>query len=103
MTRELVDEVLAGGSPLLAGLRVVVVTACGGAYGPGTNAESRDFLTPYLRSYFGKQGVPTANIEIVTADMTLASLVPGREHLKPAAAASLAAARNRLIRLAESS
>ncbi|MGC7093905.1 FMN-dependent NADH-azoreductase [Amycolatopsis lurida] len=93
----------ADGSPLLAGLRVVVVTACGGAYGPGTNAESRDFLTPYLRSYFVKQGVPMANLEIVTADRTLAWLVPGQEHQRPAAADSLANARNRLIHLAESS
>ncbi|WP_236808454.1 FMN-dependent NADH-azoreductase [Amycolatopsis albispora] len=91
-----------GGAPLLAGLRVVVVTACGGAYGPGTNAESRDFLTPYLRSYFVKQGVPAVNIEIVTADLTLAWLVPGREPQQPAAAAAFAAAQDRLIQLAES-
>lgn len=89
------------GSSLLAGLRVVVVTSCGGAYGPGTRAQERDFLTPYLRAYFGKQGVPPANIEIVTADMTLAGIVPGREHLQPLAADSLASARQRLGDLAE--
>ncbi|MBN6036288.1 NAD(P)H-dependent oxidoreductase [Amycolatopsis sp. 195334CR] len=123
LTRELVDELLASdvlliGAPMynysapaalkawidrvsfpgvleLADLRVVVVTACGGAY----ETSERDFLTPYLRAYFGKQGV--VNLEIVTADRTLAWLVPGREPDRPAAAESLAAARARLIHLAD--
>ncbi|MGI5128790.1 FMN-dependent NADH-azoreductase [Pseudonocardia sp. CA-107938] len=88
------------GASLLAGLRVVVVTSCGGAYGPGTDATDRDFLTPYLRAYFTRHGVAPDDIEIVTADRTLAALVPGREHQRPAAARSLAAARARLLALA---
>lgn len=91
------------GSSLLAHLQVVVVTSCGGAYGPGTGAEQRDFLVPYLRAYFSKQGVPTANIDVVTADMTLAGIVPGREHLRPVAARTLVRARHRLVGLAEAS
>jgi FMN-dependent NADH-azoreductase len=90
------------GSSLLAGLRVIIVTACGGSYRPATAAEERDFLRPYLRAYFARQGVPTGNIEIVTADMTLAGIVPGRENLRPLAADSLALARARLVDLAGS-
>jgi FMN-dependent NADH-azoreductase len=92
----------ADGSSLIVDLRVIVVTACGGSYGPGTGTEKRDFLTPYLRAYFAKQGVPMRNIEVVTADMTLAEIVPGRENLCPLAEDSLHRARDRLANLAES-
>ena len=89
----------ADGSSLLEHLRVVVVTACGGAYGPGTGAQARDFLTPHLRAYFVKQGVPAANLEVVGADRTLAGIVPGREHLAPLAARALDDARTSLAAL----
>jgi len=91
------------GSSRLAHLRVVAVISRGGAYGPGTGAEKRDFLTPYLRAYFARQGVSTANIEVVTADMTLAGIAPGHEHLRPMAARAFAGAQTRLVDLAESS
>lgn len=90
----------ADGSSLLRSLQVVVVTACDGAYGPGTGARSRDFLTPYLRAWFAKQGVPPANVEVVTADLTMAGIVPGREHLRPLAARRLADAHARVTTLA---
>lgn len=65
-----------------------------GAPAPGT--------APYLQEYFTRQGVPTAAVEVVTADMTLAWLLPGREHLRPSAAEALADARARLVDLATS-
>ncbi|HEY6423100.1 MAG TPA: NAD(P)H-dependent oxidoreductase [Pseudonocardiaceae bacterium] len=44
------------GDSLLHATRVVVITARGGAYGPGTPRQAWDFQTPYLRAYFGTQG-----------------------------------------------
>jgi FMN-dependent NADH-azoreductase len=47
------------GDSLLHGTTVVVITARGGAYGPGTPRQAWDFHTPYLRAYFGEQVWPT--------------------------------------------
>ncbi|MEU6978798.1 MULTISPECIES: NAD(P)H-dependent oxidoreductase [unclassified Streptomyces] len=41
------------GTGPLAGRQVVVVTARGGAYGPGTPRHAYDFQEPYLRAAFG--------------------------------------------------
>jgi FMN-dependent NADH-azoreductase len=80
------------GERLLGGLRVVVVVARGGTYGPGSPREGCDFELPYLRAYFGRQGVPEANISFVSADLTLTSLAPHLVRFRPQAARSLAAA-----------
>ncbi len=88
------------GRSALAGTRIVVVTTRGGSYGPGTAQESRDFLTPYLRAYFGRHGVPAGHISLVTAELTLAWLAPHLTHLRPAAVSSLAAARTEVTVLA---
>jgi len=88
-----------GGSPL-HGTQVVVITARGGAYGPGTAREGWDFQTPYLRVYLGKQGVAEEHIHFVNAEMTLAGLVPHLAHLRAMAASSLAAARAEVVALA---
>lgn len=88
------------GHSLLHGTRVVVITPRGGAYGPGTGREARDFHTPYLRAYFGKQGVADANVCFISAEMTLAGLAPHLAHLRPTAASSLATARAEVIALA---
>lgn len=90
------------GSSRLANLRVIVVSACGGRYQRGAPAADRDFLTPYLRAWFVKQGVPSDRIEVVTAQMTLAAIVPGREDLAPSADRSLDQAGRRLRELADS-
>ncbi|GLY81161.1 FMN-dependent NADH-azoreductase [Actinoallomurus iriomotensis] len=81
------------GESLLRGTRVVVVTARGGAYGPGTPREGFDFQEPYLRTYFTNLGVAEEDLAFVHAEMTLASLVPDLAHLQPVAERSLAAAR----------
>ncbi|MFE7046269.1 FMN-dependent NADH-azoreductase [Streptomyces atratus] len=88
------------GKSLLRGVKIVVVTTRGGTYGPGTPREAWDFQTPYLRMYFGKQGVAEQNICFVSAEMTLAGLVPHLAHQRPLAANSLAAARAEVTALA---
>jgi FMN-dependent NADH-azoreductase len=88
------------GDSLLHGTRVVVITARGGAYGPGTPREAWDFQTPYLRAYFRKQGVADENMCFVSAEMTLTGLVPHLARFRPLAASSLAAARAEVTALA---
>lgn len=78
----------------------MVITARGGAYGPGTPREAWDYQTPYLRAYFGNQGVADENICFVNAELTLAGLVPHLARLRPLAASSLAAARAEVTALA---
>jgi FMN-dependent NADH-azoreductase len=81
-----------GGGSLLRDTRVVVITARGGAYGPGTPREAWDFQTPYLRAFFGRLGVADENLTFVNAELTVADLMPHLRHLRPLAAASLAQA-----------
>jgi FMN-dependent NADH-azoreductase len=88
------------GDSLLHGTRVVVITARGGAYDPGTPREAWDFQTPYLRAYFGKQGVAEENMYFVKAEMTMTGLVPHLARFRPLAASSLAAARAEVSALA---
>jgi FMN-dependent NADH-azoreductase len=76
--------------------RVMVVTSRGGTYRPG----SPDFLRPYLRAYLGKQGIAGENIRFVSAELTLADLVPHLAKHRDAAADSLAAARAEIVTLA---
>ncbi|MEV7013711.1 NAD(P)H-dependent oxidoreductase [Streptosporangium sp. NPDC051022] len=88
------------GGSLLRRTRVVVVTARGGAYGPGTPRESFDFQAPYLRMYFGNLGVTEENLSFVHAELTLAAQMPQLAHLQPLAADSLTAARAAVTELA---
>ncbi|WP_245667301.1 FMN-dependent NADH-azoreductase [Actinomadura macra] len=88
------------GTSLLKDTRVVVVTARGGAYGPGTPREGFDFQAPYLRAYFGNLGVAAENLELVHAEMTLAWLVPELARFQDAAERSLAAAEAKVTALA---
>jgi FMN-dependent NADH-azoreductase len=90
----------ATGASMLHDTQVVIITARGGAYGPGTAREGWDFQTPYLRAYLGKQGVPEEHIHFVNAEMTLAGLVPHLAHLRAMAASSLATARAEVAALA---
>lgn len=94
----LVDPVTGGG--LLAGTRVVVIAARGGAYGPGTPRAGWDFQTPYLRTYFAHKGVADGDLHVVTAEMTVAGIVAHLAGFRPMAAASLAAARAEVTALA---
>lgn len=88
------------GDSLLRGTTVVVVTARGGAYGPGSPREGCDFQVPYLRAYFRKQGVAGKNVHVVTAELTLAGVVPHLARFQPQGARSLGAARAEVATLA---
>lgn len=76
----------------LSGTRVVVIAPRGGTYGPA------DHQTGYLRAYFGKHGV--TDIDVVTADLTVAGVMPHLAGFREQAAASLAAARTEVTALA---
>ncbi|TDW22715.1 FMN-dependent NADH-azoreductase [Kribbella kalugense] len=81
---------------VLRDLRVVVVTASGGAYGPGAPREGWDHQEPYLRRYFGNLGVQ--DLTLVRAELTLTGLVDRLAEFKPLAERSLAEARARITR-----
>ena len=88
------------GESLLSQTRVVVVAARGGAYGPGAPGEGLDFQVPYLRAYFGKQGVAEPGIHVVSSELTLAGLVPRMIGRRPQADRSHAEARHAVTALA---
>lgn len=72
---------------LLTGKHTIVVTAGGGAYGPGTPREHYDFKVPYLRALLEQIGLDR-NLEFAHAEMTLAHSVAALEQFKPIADAS---------------
>ncbi|MEV8635537.1 NAD(P)H-dependent oxidoreductase [Streptosporangium sp. NPDC051023] len=88
------------GESLLRGTRVVVVTARGGAYGPGTPREAFDFQEPYLRTYFGNLGVAEENLCFVHAEMTMADRLPELARFQEMAAKSLTTAQTSMTTLA---
>ena len=88
---------------LLDGTRVVVVTARGGGYRPGTSRASFDFQEPYLRAYLGNLGVAEANLHFVHAEWTRSGEVPALARFGELTARSLAAARVAVTELAEAS
>ncbi|MER5264884.1 NAD(P)H-dependent oxidoreductase [Actinosynnema sp. NPDC002837] len=76
------------GEGVLTGKRVVVVTARGGSYAPGTPRHSFDFQEPYLRAVFGMLGLDR-DLEFVHAELTLAGVVPHMAQFRDLAVASL--------------
>lgn len=81
----------ATGTGPLHGRRVVVVTARGGAYGPGTPRAGFDFQEPYLRSAFSMLGLD-GDLLFIHAELTKSAHVPRLAGFKQAAAESLGAA-----------
>ena len=59
----------------LSGKRVIVVTARGGAYGPGMPREPFEFQERYLRAVFGKVGLDD-DLTFVNTELTLAGVNP---------------------------
>ncbi len=81
---------------LFDGARVVIITARGGAYGPGTPRAACDFQEPYLRAVLGLVGL--ADITFIHAEMRAAA--EGDPNLAPFtqfAADSLAAAQQAIF------
>ncbi|MEU4766979.1 NAD(P)H-dependent oxidoreductase [Actinosynnema sp. NPDC023794] len=76
------------GEGVLTGKRIVVVTARGGSYAPGTPRHSFDFQEPYLRAVFGMLGLDR-DLEFVHAELTLAGVVPHMAQFRELAVSSL--------------
>jgi FMN-dependent NADH-azoreductase len=88
------------GDSVLSRAQVVLVSARGGAYGPGAPGEGWDFQLPYLSAYFRRHGVPDSGIHVVRAELTVAEFVPDMASLRPQAQRSLAEARAAVSNLA---
>ncbi|MEU4561868.1 NAD(P)H-dependent oxidoreductase [Actinoplanes sp. NPDC023936] len=58
----------------VAGKSVVVLSARGGAYGPGTPREPFDYQETYLRAYFS--ALKIENVEFVHSEFTHAPVMP---------------------------
>lgn len=76
------------GEGVLTGKRVVVVTARGGSYAPGTPRHGFDFQEPYLKAVFGMVGLDR-DLEFVHAELTKAHTVPQLAQFRELAVASL--------------
>jgi FMN-dependent NADH-azoreductase len=83
-------ELNAGGPLPLAGRPAVLVISRGGGYGAGTPREGWDHSTPWLQRIFAD--IFQLELRTVTAELTLANVVPAMAGLKDLAAASLAEA-----------
>ncbi|HEX3592830.1 MAG TPA: NAD(P)H-dependent oxidoreductase [Pseudonocardiaceae bacterium] len=72
----------------LAGKRVVVAASRGGSYQPGTPRESFEFQERYLTAVLSSVGLHE-DLTWVTAEMTLANVVPALAQFRDLAAESL--------------
>jgi FMN-dependent NADH-azoreductase len=88
------------GDSLLAGTRVVVVTARGGGYGPDTGRAGCDFQEPYLRWYFRNLGVHDEDITFVHAEFTRAADIPTLAAFRHLTESSFAAAHAKVVEIA---
>ncbi|MER7702824.1 NAD(P)H-dependent oxidoreductase [Kitasatospora sp. NPDC097605] len=85
----------------LTATRVIVVTARGGGYGPGTPREPFDFQTPYLRAWCTEHlGIPDASLRFIHAELTRAADIPALTPYRDLATTSLTTARTALSDLA---
>ena len=73
----------------LGGKRVIVVTARGGSYKPGTPREGFDFQEPYLRAVLSMIGLDQ-RLEFVHAELTMAEINPQLHEFRELAVESLA-------------
>lgn len=76
------------GTGPLSGKQVVVVTARGGAYGPGTPRHSYDFQEPYLRAALGMVALAD-DLTFLHAEMTKSGHDPRLASFQQFAASSL--------------
>ncbi|WP_322760795.1 FMN-dependent NADH-azoreductase [Frankia sp. Cr2] len=81
---------MTGGPGVLTGKPVTVITARGGAYGPGTPQEGNDHQEPYLRHVFGALGA--TDISFIHVELTMAAINPAMAELVPLAEQSREAA-----------
>jgi FMN-dependent NADH-azoreductase len=90
----------ATGRGILSAKQVVIATARGGSYAPGTPREPLDFQEPYLRGVLGQIGL--LDITFVHTEMTLADTVPALAQFKDLAAQSRRTAHETVRELARS-
>ncbi|TDP97871.1 FMN-dependent NADH-azoreductase [Labedaea rhizosphaerae] len=90
----------ATGRGILSDKKVIIATARGGSYAPGTPREPLDFQEPYLRGVLGQIGL--LDITFVHTEMTLADTVPALAQFKDFAAQSRRAAHETVRELARS-
>ena len=83
----------------LSGKRVIVVTARGGAYGPGMPREPFEFQERYLRAVFEKIGLDD-DLTFVNTELTLAGVNPALAEFIDKAAESKAASHHSVRELA---
>ena len=88
------------GRSVLSDKQVVIATARGGSYAPGTPREPLDFQEPYLRGVLGQIGL--LDITFVHTEMTLADTVPALAQFKDLAAQSRRSAHDAVRDLARS-
>jgi FMN-dependent NADH-azoreductase len=81
----------------LAGRSIVVTSARGGAYGPGTPREPYDHQERYLRDFF-KGHFQVEDVTFVHAELVNARLDPALAHLREQHEESLAAALKEVAR-----
>lgn len=67
------------GNKKLAGKKVTIIIATGGAYGTGSHHPEWDFESPYLKHIFSVLG--SDDVEIIRTEYTLAGVAPGMESL----------------------
>jgi len=91
-----------GQSGLLSGKPVVVVTARGGSYAPGTPREGFDYQEPYLKAILGSIGL-TDNLTFLNAEMTLSYVAPPLAQFRHIADETKAKALETLEKLATAS
>ncbi|GAA3436857.1 FMN-dependent NADH-azoreductase [Kutzneria kofuensis] len=77
------------GTGLLEGRDLIVIGSRGGGYGPGTPRHGWDHVTPWLPHALAATGLEP---RFITAELTLASVVPAMAELIPLAEKSLAEA-----------
>jgi FMN-dependent NADH-azoreductase len=82
-----------GGEGFLGDTELVVLAARGGGYVAGTPREGWDHAEPWLPHAFSLTGLEP---RFITAELTLADVVPAMAELKPLAAESLAAAESEI-------
>lgn len=56
---------------LITGKKATFIVASGGDYGPGTPAESYNFVEPYLKAFFGFVGVTDVTFQAAGGTMAL--------------------------------
>ncbi|MCX4993583.1 FMN-dependent NADH-azoreductase [Streptomyces sp. NBC_00568] len=86
----LIADPVIGAGPL-SGKKVVVASARGGAYGPGTPRHGSDFQEPYLRAALAMIGLAD-DLTFLHAEMTKSAHVPRLAGFQDLAASSFQAA-----------